>query len=71
MNGSSNDPCSNLYHGPSPESEPCVKTFATKMREIGNRIDAFFSLHSFFQLILLPNSYTLQPPPSARDNVRI
>ena len=66
---SSNDPCSSNYRGPKAESEKCVYACATAMRKVKGQIIAYFSLHSFLQLFLIPNSYTFHLPPSFNDNV--
>lgn len=56
--GSSNDSCSEVFHGISPESEPCVRAFAELLRTKKHQLKAYFNLHSFGQLLFIPNSYT-------------
>ena len=67
--GSSGDPCSNVYRGTEPEEAPCVKAFANVLRCNKKRLHAYFSLHSFFQLLLTPNSYTPFPPADNEEIV--
>ena len=52
-----------MYRGTEPEEEPTVRAFANQLRCNQQRLYAYFSLHSFFQLLLTPNSYTRVPPP--------
>ncbi|XP_066923660.1 carboxypeptidase A2-like [Clytia hemisphaerica] len=66
--GSSGDACSDVYRGQCPEEAPCVRAFAQQLRCNQKRLHAYFSLHSFFQLLLTPNSYTPLPP---KDNAEI
>ena len=60
--GTSNDSCSDQYHGITPESEPCVRAFGVLLRLKKDLLKAYFNLHSFGQLLLVPNSYTIVPP---------
>ena len=60
--GSSNDSCNDMFHGISPESEPCVRAFTELLRTKKHQLKAYFNLHSFGQLLLIPNSYTTTFP---------
>lgn len=67
-NGSSNDPCSEVYHGPEPWSEPEVVAVRGLTESLTTRIGgvgAYLDFHSFGQLVLSPWMYTLTPPPNA------
>ncbi len=77
--GSSVDPCSAVYQGPSSASEPETQAIETYLRNIfvDQREDGedqpaplstsgvFISLHSYGQLILWPWGYTDSAPPNA------
>ncbi len=58
----SNDPCSDVYVGPSSMSEPEVQALANYCLNHGN-IKAQIDYHAFSQLILEPRGYTTAPPP--------
>jgi len=58
----SNDPCSDVYVGPSSMSEPEVQALANYCLNHGN-IKAQIDYHAFSQLILEPRGYTTTPPP--------
>ncbi|CAG0924175.1 unnamed protein product, partial [Notodromas monacha] len=52
--GTSDDPCSEIYHGASPFSESEVKAVSDYILENSAAIAAFFDIHSYSQLVLLP-----------------
>jgi len=52
------DPCCSNYQGDRPESEFCVKKFAETLRHLKPRLQSYWSLHSYGQLLLFPRSYT-------------
>ena len=56
--GSSNDPCSDLYHGPEPFSEP--ETAANRDFVNAHEFVTFNSYHSVVGIILIPWGYTSQ-----------
>ncbi|XP_054159932.1 carboxypeptidase B-like [Oppia nitens] len=56
--GGSSNPCSFLYEGPSPFSEPEVKAVSDLLWKFKNRIKLSISLHSFNQLWASPYAYT-------------
>ncbi|XP_067292596.1 carboxypeptidase A1-like [Pseudorasbora parva] len=58
--GSSNNPCSQTYHGPSAHSEPEVKAIVDFVKSHGN-LKAFVSIHSYSQMLLYPYGYTRTP----------
>lgn len=60
--GSSPDPSSNVYRGPSPFSEPESKAIQ-KFMELHPHLKALVSYHSYSQVILYPWGYTAEPSP--------
>uniref|UniRef100_A0A3Q0T4B6 Carboxypeptidase A1 n=1 Tax=Amphilophus citrinellus TaxID=61819 RepID=A0A3Q0T4B6_AMPCI len=58
--GASSNPCSETYHGPRPHSESEVKSIVDFVTSHGN-IKAFFSIHSYSQMLLYPYGYTSTP----------
>lgn len=63
--GSSDDPCSNLYRGPAPWSEPCVQNVRQWFHHIKNsgvKIKAAFDVHSYSQFWLYPYGYKNEEP---------
>ncbi|MDP6159175.1 MAG: M14 family metallocarboxypeptidase, partial [Phycisphaerales bacterium] len=58
----STDPCSDIYVGPSPMSEPEVAALGNYCLSHGN-IRAQIDFHSYSQLVLEPRGYTTVPPP--------
>ncbi|XP_043558929.1 carboxypeptidase B-like isoform X1 [Chiloscyllium plagiosum] len=57
-NGSSNNPCSDVYCGPFVESEKEVKAVADFIRNHSSIIKAYLTIHSYSQKCLFPYSYT-------------
>lgn len=55
--GTSNRPCSQVYHGPSPASEPEVKAVQDFVMSKKDQIKLFLTFHSYSQLLLLPWGY--------------
>lgn len=56
--GSSPDPCSSIYHGPTAASESEVRNLANYIQSFGDGyFDAYISTHSASQLILYPYIY--------------
>ncbi|NP_954965.1 carboxypeptidase A5 precursor [Danio rerio] len=55
--GSSNNPCTETYRGPSAHSEPEVKAIVDFVKSHG-KIKAFVSIHSYSQMLLYPYGYT-------------
>ncbi len=56
--GSSPNPCSFLYEGPAPFSEPEVRAVSELLWRYKNKIKLSISLHSFNQLWACPYAYT-------------
>jgi hypothetical protein len=63
--GSSNDPCSDVFHGPQAWSEPEVAAVRDLTRSLSARLGAYLDFHSFGQLVLSPWQYTTTPPADA------
>ncbi|XP_037369061.1 carboxypeptidase A5 [Talpa occidentalis] len=59
-NGSNNNPCSETYHGPAPESEPEVAAMVKFITTHGN-IKALLSIHSYSQMLMYPYGHSLEP----------
>ncbi|XP_070500161.1 zinc carboxypeptidase-like [Chironomus tepperi] len=55
--GSSMNPCSDLYAGAFPFSEPETKQYSDFVAALPN-LSAYFSFHAFSQLLMLPYGYT-------------
>ncbi|XP_001511176.2 carboxypeptidase A5-like isoform X1 [Ornithorhynchus anatinus] len=64
--GSSDDACSDDYHGPSPHSEVEVKSIVDFVLGHGN-IKAWISIHSFSQLLMFPYGYKLELTPDHQE----
>ncbi|XP_076814919.1 carboxypeptidase B-like [Clavelina lepadiformis] len=66
--GSSEEPCSSLYHGPMAESESETRHIARFISGHNDTIKAVVSLHSYAQVILYPYNYQLkQYPPNNNE----
>ncbi|CAL4106869.1 unnamed protein product, partial [Meganyctiphanes norvegica] len=64
--GSSSNPCSEVYHGTSPMSEPesiAIKKLITRF----SNIQVYMSIHSYSQVVLYPFAYTEDPAPTERE----
>ncbi|KAM8818469.1 carboxypeptidase A4 [Rhynchonycteris naso] len=61
--GASDNPCSEVYHGPHANSEVEVKSVVDFIQEHGN-FKCFIDLHSYSQLLMYPYAYTVK---KARD----
>ncbi|XP_066517127.1 carboxypeptidase B2 [Hoplias malabaricus] len=56
--GASSYPCSEIYCGQYPESEPEVEAVAKFLRSNKDTVKLYFSIHSYSQMLLFPYSYT-------------
>lgn len=56
--GASNNPCSQIYCGQFPESEPESGAVAGFLRRNKNTVKLYVSIHSYSQMLLFPFSYT-------------
>lgn len=62
--GASSNPCSEIYGGPKPLSEPETYALAQTVLKYKSRIKAYLSLHSYSQLMLTPWGHSRQYPPN-------
>ncbi|KGL83377.1 Carboxypeptidase B [Tinamus guttatus] len=65
--GASYNPCASTYCGSAPESEKETKALADFIREHLSSIKAYFTIHSYSQLLLFPYSYTYQYPSNFQE----
>ncbi|XP_007953583.1 carboxypeptidase A4 [Orycteropus afer afer] len=64
--GASDNPCSEVYHGPHANSEVEVKSVVDFIREHGN-FKCFIDLHSYSQLLMYPYGYMVRKAPDADE----
>lgn len=69
--GSSENPCSNLYQGPFAFSEPEVRAASELLRKNKDRIKMTLSLHSFNQLWASPFAYTKMDSRDKAHHMRV
>ncbi|XP_055248253.1 carboxypeptidase A5 isoform X2 [Gorilla gorilla gorilla] len=65
-NGSNSNPCSETYHGPSPQSEPEVAAIVNFITAHGN-FKALISIHSYSQMLMYPYGRSLEPVSNQRE----
>uniref|UniRef100_A0A2K6NY28 Carboxypeptidase A5 n=1 Tax=Rhinopithecus roxellana TaxID=61622 RepID=A0A2K6NY28_RHIRO len=65
-NGSNSNPCSETYHGPSPQSEPEVAAIVNFITAHGN-FKALISIHSYSQMLMYPYGRSLEPVSNHRE----
>lgn len=65
--GSSTDPCSDTYAGPSAFSEPETKAVSDYILSLGGRVKIFVTVHSYSQLWLMPWGWTSNLPDDYDD----
>uniref|UniRef100_A0A671NRK0 Carboxypeptidase A1 n=1 Tax=Sinocyclocheilus anshuiensis TaxID=1608454 RepID=A0A671NRK0_9TELE len=65
--GSSSNPCTETYRGPSAHSEPEVKAIVDFVKSHG-KLKAFVSIHNYSQMLLYPYGYTSTP---AKDQAEL
>lgn len=66
-----NNPCSDQYHGGTAFSEPETRNEANFLMSQRSRIKFFLSIHTYSQMMFMPWSYTSQRPPEYSELVRI
>lgn len=64
-------PCSDIYGGPEPFSEPETRAYAEFLRGLSGKIHAFIGFHSYSQLILFPYGHTSEHAPNHNDLLEI
>ncbi|XP_026157706.1 carboxypeptidase B2 [Mastacembelus armatus] len=65
--GASHDPCSEIYCGEFPESEPESQAVADFLRSHKDSVQLYFSIHSYSQMLLFPYSCTLDEAENHKD----
>ncbi|XP_013799771.1 carboxypeptidase B [Apteryx mantelli] len=65
--GASKRACDSTYCGHAPESEKETKALADFIREHLSTIKAYFTIHSYSQLLLFPYSYTYKYPANYEE----
>nr|XP_044606173.1 carboxypeptidase A4 isoform X2 [Equus asinus] len=68
--GTSNNPCSEVYHGPHANSEVEVKSVVDFIQQHGN-FKCFIDLHSYSQLLMYPYGYTVNKAPDAEELIQL
>jgi len=68
-NGASNNPCSELYAGPKPFSEPEMSALANYVTSIKDRIQLYISFHSYGQYLLSPYGHNKTEFPENYDHL--
>jgi len=69
--GTSDSPCSDIYHGPSAFSEIETQNLRDLLVELGGRTEVFFTLHSYSQLWMTPYGYTSSLPANYDDQYAV
>ncbi|XP_006861198.1 PREDICTED: carboxypeptidase A4 isoform X2 [Chrysochloris asiatica] len=64
--GASDNPCSEVYHGPHANSEVEVKSVVDFIQKHGD-FKCFIDLHSYSQLLMYPYGYTVNMVPDAEE----
>ncbi|XP_062956639.1 carboxypeptidase A4 isoform X2 [Cynocephalus volans] len=64
--GASDNPCSEVYHGPHANSEVEVKSVVDFIQNHGN-FKCFIDLHSYSQLLMYPYGYTIRKAPDGDE----
>uniref|UniRef100_A0A672G3N1 Carboxypeptidase B2 (plasma) n=1 Tax=Salarias fasciatus TaxID=181472 RepID=A0A672G3N1_SALFA len=67
--GASPDPCTEIYCGAFPESEPEAQAVADFLRSHKDSVQLYLTIHSYSQLLLFPFSYKLEETENHRDLV--
>ncbi|XP_029942246.1 carboxypeptidase B2-like [Salarias fasciatus] len=65
--GASPDPCTEIYCGAFPESEPEAQAVADFLRSHKDSVQLYLTIHSYSQLLLFPFSYKLEETENHRD----
>ena len=67
--GASDDPCTEIYCGAFPESEPESQAVADFLRSHKDSVQIYLSIHSYSQMLLFPYSCTLEEAENHKDLV--
>ncbi|XP_069022371.1 carboxypeptidase B2 [Embiotoca jacksoni] len=65
--GASPDPCTEIYCGTFPESEPESQAVADFLRSRKDSVQLYLSIHAYSQMLLFPYSYTLDEAENHRE----
>ncbi|XP_037808951.1 zinc carboxypeptidase A 1 [Lucilia sericata] len=65
--GSSNNPCSDTYAGPSAFSEIETRSLADYLKTLEGKISLYISFHAYSQYLLFPYGHTAELPPNYKD----
>uniref|UniRef100_A0A3Q3GSE2 Carboxypeptidase B2 (plasma) n=1 Tax=Kryptolebias marmoratus TaxID=37003 RepID=A0A3Q3GSE2_KRYMA len=65
--GASHDPCSEIFCGSFPESEPETQAVADFLRSHKDSIQLYITIHSYSQKLLFPFSYITDEPENLSD----
>uniref|UniRef100_A0A672YVB0 Carboxypeptidase B2 (plasma) n=1 Tax=Sphaeramia orbicularis TaxID=375764 RepID=A0A672YVB0_9TELE len=65
--GASSDPCTEIYCGAFPESEPESQAVANFLRSHKDTIQLYLTIHSYSQMLLFPYSYTYDQAENHND----
>ena len=68
--GANQDPCSQIFAGFQPYSEPETKAVSTFVKGIEDRVTLFLTVHSYGQLWMAPWGYTKELPDNYDELVR-
>jgi len=60
--GDSTNPCSDIFRGPTPFSEPCVINEAKFLETLKDNLKGYINFHSYSQLWMTPWGWTTTPP---------
>ncbi|XP_067620075.1 zinc carboxypeptidase A 1-like [Eurosta solidaginis] len=69
--GTSNDPCDDLYAGPSPYSEIETRTYADFVTKLKDELVLHLQFHAYGQRLLFPYGYTKTLPPTYNNLKRV
>ncbi|KAK2856826.1 hypothetical protein Q5P01_005561 [Channa striata] len=65
--GASSEPCSEIYCGAFPESEPEAQAVANFLREHKDSVQLYLTIHSYSQMLLFPYSCTLDEAENHKE----
>uniref|UniRef100_A0A8D2DUC6 Carboxypeptidase A5 n=1 Tax=Sciurus vulgaris TaxID=55149 RepID=A0A8D2DUC6_SCIVU len=69
-NGSNSNPCSETYHGPSPQSEPEVAAIVNFITSHGN-FKVLISIHSYSQMLMYPYGHSMESVSNEKELHRL
>ena len=69
--GASDEPCSEIYCGAFPESEPETQSVAQFLRSHKDSVKLYITIHSYSQMLLFPYSCTLDEAENHNEMVSV